>query len=255
MVLVTVLTVPTVLTAQASEVILAAPASTLPRGLLDSLVPLFERQGAYKVRVIGVSSAEALEKGKRGEVDVVLIQARPEERALVDGGVFTSSVRMMANDYIIVGPPNDPIELRGSRSAVHAFKRMVEGYMPFVSCADRTSPVHRLELDLWKRADVMPPGRGSKYIEAKRDMIGTLQLATQQRAYALTDRATYNALKARLDLVPLVQGDSLFANEFHVLEVAGKNAQRVNAAGAHAFALFLVSPEAQSLIGSFNFEP
>jgi len=236
---------------QPRDVILATTTSTRDAGLLDSLIPVFERQSGYRVKVIAVGSGQALEFGRRGDADVVLAHAPEAERALVDSGYFVNRRLVMHNDFLIVGPPADPSALRGMTDAVAAVRRLADRAQPFVSRGDQ-SGTHNLEQKLWRIAAVQLPGPGSWYIEAGHGMGETLLMADEKRAYTITDRATYLTWRPRLQLIPLVEGDTLLYNVYHVLEPNPKNAPRINVAGGKAFADFMVAPATQALIGEFG---
>jgi tungstate transport system substrate-binding protein len=232
-----------------STVVLATTTSTYDTGLLDSLLPIFERASGFKVRVISVGSGQALELGRRGDADVVLSHAPRQERELLAAGYFTSRRRLMHNDFMIVGPKNDPAHVRDGRDAVAAMRTIARENAPFVSRGDR-SGTHQLELELWRRAGITP-ARSGGYVEAGQGMGATLQIASERQAYALTDRGTFLAWKPRLDLIAMVRGDSLLLNVYHVLEVA-LPPQRPNRAGAKALADFFFSSEARNLIANFG---
>ena len=239
--------------AQSTQIRLATTTSTRDAGLLDVLLPLFERQTGYRVTLIAVGSGQALELGRRGDADLVLSHAPAAERALTDSGYFVTRRLVMHNDFLIVGPAADPASVRGMNAAVAAVTRIAERHARFVSRGDR-SGTHQRELELWRRAAVTPPPAGSWYIESCQGMGAALQLADEKQAYILTDRATYVAWRDRLQLVPLVEGDSLLYNVYHVLEINPQNSPRVNVRGGRALADFLVAPEAQKLIGEFGKE-
>jgi len=236
---------------QSRDVILATTTSTRDAGLLDTLVPIFERQSGYRVKVIAVGSGQALELGRRGDADVVLAHAPEAERLLADSGYFVNRRLVMHNDFLIVGPASDPAGLRGLTDAVAAMRRVSERAQPFISRGDQ-SGTHKLEQKLWRVAAIQPPGPGSWYVEAGQGMGATLQLADEKRAYTISDRATYLAWRDKVQLVPLVQGDTLLYNVYHVLELNPKNAPRINVAGGKAFADFLVAPATQTVIGGFG---
>ena len=238
-------------TVQSKEVLLATTTSTRDAGLLDSLLPVFERQTGYTVKVIAVGSGQALEMGRRGDADVVLSHAPEAERVLVDSSYFVRRRLVMHNDFLVVGPPGDPAGLRGMSDAVAAF-RLIAAHgrgTSFVSRGDQ-SGTHKMEQKLWKLAGNDPAG--SWYIESGHGMGETLQMADEKRAYTITDRATYLAWRDKLQLVPMVEGDSLLYNVYHVLELNPKNAPRINVAGGRAFADFMVAPHTQALIGEFG---
>ena len=238
-------------TVQSPDVILATTTSTRDAGLLDSLLPVFERQTRYRVKVIAVGSGQALAMGRRGDADVVLSHAPEAERVLVDSGYFVRRRLVMHNEFLVVGPAVDPAGLRGLSDAVAAFRRLAERRAPFVSRGDQ-SGTHQREQLLWKRTGMTAPPRDGWYVESGQGMGATLQLADEKRAYTLTDRATYLAWRDKLQLVPMVEGDSLLYNVYHVLELNPKNAARVNLAGGRALADFFVAPETQALIAQFG---
>ncbi len=239
------------LTAQQHEVLLATTTSTRDAGLLDSLLPVFQRRTGLTVKVIAVGSGQALEMGRRGDADVVLAHAPEAERVLADSGYFLRRRLVMHNDFLVVGPASDPAGLRGMNEAVAAVRRLAARQAPFVSRGDR-SGTHLLEQKLWRLAGVRPPSEGAWYVESGQGMAATLQMADQKRAYTITDRATYLAWRDKLQLVPLTEGDTLLYNVYHVMEVNPRNAPRVNTSGGRALADFVVSPEAQALIAEFG---
>lgn len=242
---------PPPLPVQSRELLLATTTSTRDAGLLDALLPAFTRQTGYTVKVIAVGSGQALELGRRGDADVVLSHAPDQERALTDSGYFVRRLLVMHNDFLIVGPAADTAGIAGGNDATAALRRIAAQRAAFVSRGDR-SGTHQLELGVWRRAGIAPPRPGSWYVEAGQGMGETLQMADQKGAYTITDRATYLAWRERIRLVPMVDGDALLYNVYHVMEVNPKNAPRVNARGARAFAEFLVAPETQRLIGEFG---
>jgi tungstate transport system substrate-binding protein len=229
---------------QQREVLLATTTSTRDSGLLDSLLPLFEAKTAYKVNVIAVGTGHALEMARRGDAEVVLVHAPELERALVDSGYFVRRRLVMHNDFLFVGPDNDPAKLRG-HDAVAALRAIVRARARFVSRGDR-SGTQIFEQKLWRLAGLTPPAPGGWYIEAGQGMAATLQMADEMRAYTITDRGTYLAWRTKLELVPLVEEDPPLYNVYHVMEVPNAGA------GPRALADFFVSPEAQALIGRFG---
>ena len=238
-------------TAQSRDVILATTTSTRDAGLLDSLLPVFERKTGYRMKVIAVGSGQALEMGRRGDADVVLSHAPQAERVLADSGYFLERRLVMHNDFVIVGPATDPAGLRGLSDALAAMRRIAATPATFVSRGDQ-SGTHKLEQLLWKMVGGTPPAGARWYVESGQGMAATLQMADQKRAYTITDRATYLAWRDKVQLVPEVEGDPLLYNVYHVMEVSPRNAPRVNTAGGKAFADFLVAPETQVLIGEFG---
>ena len=230
---------------QRQDVVFATTTSTRDTGLLDSLLPLFEQRTGYKVSVVAVGTGQAIAMARRGDAQVVLAHAPELERAQVDSGHFVRRRLVMHNDFLFVGPPNDPANLRGLRDPVAALGRLAERRAPFVSRGDR-SGTHIFEQKLWNLAGREPPPPGGWYVEAGQGMAATLQMADEKHAYTISDRGTFLAWQSKLELVPLVEGDTLFYNVYHVMEVS--NAE----AGARALADYFVSPEAQALIGRFG---
>ena len=236
---------------QSSVVLLATTTSTRDAGLLDSLLPIFERGSGYRVKVIAVGSGQALAMGSRGDADVVLSHAPEAERVLVDSGYFVRRRLVMHNEFLIVGPATDPAGLRGLSDPVPAFQKIAERHGVFVSRGDE-SGTHLREQLLWTRAGFTTPPRDGWYVESGQGMGATLQLADEKHGYTLTDRATYLSWRDKVQLVPMVEGDTSLYNVYHVLELNPKNASRINIAGGRALADFLVAPETQRLIGEFG---
>lgn len=237
--------------AGASVVILSTTTSTQDSGLLDVLLPVFERQTGYTVKPIAVGTGQALALAARGEADVTLAHAPSLEQQYVAEGKMRRRRLVMFNDFVIVGPPADPAGIVGGGGAVAAVRRIADAGARFVSRGDK-SGTHRRELSLWAAAGGRPAGPW--YIESGQGMGATLGIADDRNAYALTDRATFLAFARRLRLTVLVEGDRQLRNVYSVMEVNPANGPRVNAAGGTAFADFMVSPDAQRLIGTFGVE-
>ena len=231
--------------------VLASTTSTRDTGLLDSLLPIFEARTGYRVKLIAVGTGQSLTMGRRGDADVVLVHAPEAERVLVDSGYFLRRRLVMHNEFLIVGPAADPAGLRGMQDAAAALLRLAERRAQFVSRGDNSGTEIR-ERMLWQKAGRAQPREESWYIESGQGMGATLQMASEKRAYTLTDIGTYLAWKSRVELVPLVQGDPELYNVNHVLEPNPKNAPRINVAGGRAFADFMVDTATQRLIGEFG---
>jgi len=235
--------------AQSSVVILSTTTSTQDSGLLDVLVPIFERRTGYTVKTVSVGTGQALALAARGEADVTLCHAPSLERQYLADGRMTNRRLVMYNDFLIVGPEADPARIAGERSVVAALRRIAGAGARFVSRGDK-SGTHTLELALWKQAGVVPAAPW--YIESGQGMGATLGLADDRRAYTLTDRATRLAFGKRVALRIMVEGDRALRNIYSVMEVNPANGPRVNAAGGKAFADFMVSPEVQQIIRTFG---
>jgi len=235
--------------AQTRDVILATTTSTQDTGLLDSLVPRFERLCRCRVKTIAVGTGQALALGARGEADVVLVHAPSLEQRYVAEGKFVGRRLVMTNDFVVVGPSADPAGIRQARQVSDVIRRLAQGRAPFASRAD-SSGTNLLELKLWKEAGVEP--KGPWYLQIGQGMGATLRVASQKGAYALTDRGTYLALKQGLDLGILFEGAPELLNIYHVMVPNSDSFPRVNATGGAAFAAFIVAPETQQFIGRFG---
>ena len=237
--------------AQSSTVILSTTTSTQDSGLLDVLVPMFEKQTGLTVKTISVGTGQALALAARGEADVTLAHAPSVEKKYVDDGKMRNRRLVMYNDFVIIGPPEDPAKIKGLPKALDAMKRIVESQSRFVSRGDK-SGTHMLELGLWKQAGVEP--KGTWYIESGQGMGQTLGIANDRRAYTLTDRATWLAFQKRVSLPILVEKDKPLLNIYSVMEVNAANGPRVNRAGGKAFAEFILAPETQAVIRTFGMD-
>ena len=232
-------------------VILSTTTSTQDSGLLDVLVPLFEKSTGYSVKTISVGTGQALALAARGEADVTLAHAPALEKKYVGEGKMHNRRRVMYNDFLLIGPESDPAKIRGDKSVVAALKKIADGKARFVSRGDK-SGTHTLELALWKAASVTPDAPW--YIESGQGMGATLGIANDRRAYTLTDRATWLAFQKRVSLPILVEKDKPLLNIYSVMEVNPANGPRVNTAGGKAFAEFILAPETQAVIRTFGME-
>jgi tungstate transport system substrate-binding protein len=235
--------------AQSNVVILSTTTSTQDSGLLDVLVPMFEKKSGLTVKTISVGTGQALALAARGEADVTLAHAPSVEKKYVEDGKMSNRRLVMYNDFVIIGPPDDPAKIRSVPKAVEALKRIAESRSRFVSRGDK-SGTHVLEQGLWKQAGVEP--KGAWYIESGQGMGQTLGIANDRRAYTLTDRGTYLAFQKRVDLPILVEKDRPLLNIYSVMEVNPANGPRVNAAGGRAFADFVLAPDTQAVIKTFG---
>jgi len=231
------------------EIILATTTSTQDSGLLDVLVPVFEKDSGYNLKVIAVGSGQALAMGQRGDADVLLVHAPGSEKALIDDGSAINRRLVMHNGFIILGPDKDPAGIKGMTSSVDALKKVFDTGSTFVSRAD-DSGTNKAELSLWKKAELDPKGK-SWYVETGQGMGATLQIANQKDGYTLSDRATFLAQQEGFVLKVLVEGDPLLLNVYSVMEVNPDKFDLVNGPGGEAFADFMVSEKAQQMIGAY----
>jgi len=233
------------------NIILSTTTSTQDSGLLDVLVPLFEKQTRYSVKTISVGTGQALVLAARGDADVVLVHAPSLEKKYVAEGKLLNRRLVMYNDFVIIGPKDDPAKIKSVKSALAALKSIEQTKARFVSRGDN-SGTHNLEKALWQQAGIQP--KGAWYIESGQGMGATLGIANEKNAYTLTDRGTYLALRQRVTLPILVQGDKVLLNIYSVMEVNPANGPKINVAGGKAFADFMVSPQTQTVIKSFGTE-
>lgn len=231
------------------DVILATTTSTQDSGLLDVLVPLFEKETGYHAKPIAVGSGAALELGEKGEADVLLVHSPAAEEEFMAKGYGVNRHLVMYNDFIIVGPKSDPADIKNTDNALDAMKAIASTESPFISRGD-DSGTNKLELSLWDKAGIKPSG--SWYVESGTGMGDTLNIANARDAYTISDRGTYLALKDQLDLAVLSQGDPALINIYHVMAVNPDRYNTINVAGAQAFIDFMLAPATQDVIGEFG---
>lgn len=237
------------------EIILSTTTSTQDSGLLDYLLPEFEKDSGATVKTVAVGTGAALEMGENGEADVLLVHAKADEEKFVQEGYGLKRSDVMYNDFILVGPKNDTLNLKGTSGTdiKSALKNISNSSSLFVSRGD-DSGTHKMELKLWEQINVAPAG--DWYISAGSGMADVLKIASERQAYTLTDRATYLSLKDTLDLDIIVEKDESLYNQYGVIAVNPKrddNAQ-INSKGAEAFVEWILSDKAQKLIEEYGVE-
>jgi tungstate transport system substrate-binding protein len=237
-------------TKASGNLILATTTSTQDSGLLDVLVPMFEQETGYTVKTVAVGSGQAIAQGSSGDADVLLVHSPAAEKMMVDAGDGIERTLVMHNDFIIVGPSADPAGLKAAKLANDAMTAIATKQAAFISRGDN-SGTNALELTLWKAINVTPKGQ-AWYSESGQGMGATLQIANQKNAYTISDRATYLAQKANLDLAILFQGDKSLLNVYHVIVVNPGKHPKVNVVGARAFAAWMVRADIQKVIGEFG---
>jgi tungstate transport system substrate-binding protein len=242
---------PAVPSAAASKnLILATTTSTQDSGLLDELIPAFEKRTGLFVKTIAVGSGQAMAMGERGEADVLLVHSPAAEEKFMKDGFGASRALVMHNDFVVVGPPSDPAGIQGTAPSSAAFRKIAEKGALFLSRGDN-SGTHSKELALWKAAGVAFEGK-PWYQQTGLGMGQTLSVAAEKRGYTLADRGTYLSMRKTLGLDILVEGDRDLLNVYHVIVVNPAKGPKVNAEGAKAFAEFLVAPDTQKTIGGFG---
>jgi tungstate transport system substrate-binding protein len=231
-------------------VILATTTSTQDTGLLDELLPIFEKETGYFVKTIAVGSGQAMAMGERGEADVLLVHSPDAEKKFMDAGNGINRKIVMHNDFIILGPAADPAKVKSAKTAKDAMKLIADSGSLFLSRGDN-SGTHAKEKGLWKAAGINPEGQ-KWYQQTGLGMGQTLNVAAEKNGYTISDRGTYLSLKKNLGLVILSEGDNSLLNIYHVIEVNPTKFPKVNAAGAKAFSDFMVSKKTQAFIGKFG---
>ncbi len=233
----------------AKVLVLATTTSTYDSGLLDAILPDFEEKTGIKVDVVAVGTGQALKLGEAKDADVLLVHAKNREETFVQEGYAPFRKDVMYNDFVVVGPPDDPAGIRGMSDAAAAFRKIAEARATFVSRGDE-SGTHIKELGIWEKAGVKP--QGDWYLSAGQGMGAVLTMASEQRGYTLSDRATYLARRDGLDLDILVEGDPILFNQYGVLPIAQDAAHQDKFAAAMAFVNWITSPETQKLIAAFG---
>ena len=238
--------------AQQKTIILATTTSTQDSGLLDGLIPVFEKKTDYFVKTVAVGSGQAMAMGQKGEADVLLVHSPEAEKKFVAEGYGINRRLIMHNDYIIVGPAEDAAKIKGTKSSAESLKKIASTRSLFLSRGDN-SGTHSKEKAIWRSAGINPEGE-KWYQQTGLGMGQTLNVAAEKKGYTLADQGTYLALKKNLGLDILVEGDAVLLNIYHVIEVNPAKWPKVNVPGGKAFADFMVSKETQEVIKTFGVE-
>lgn len=233
-------------------IILATTTSTQDSGLLDVLVPMFEKDSGFQVKTISVGSGQAMKMGEKGEADVLLVHSPDAEKKFMTDGFGATRRLVMHNDFVIVGPATDDAKVKGTTGSVAAMKAIAQSGAMFASRGDN-SGTHAKEKTLWKAVGINPEGQ-KWYQQTGLGMGQTLNVAAEKKGYSLTDRATFLALKKNLGLVILSEGDNKLLNIYHVIELNPVKSHKINASGGKAFADFMISKKTQEAIGRFGLE-
>ncbi len=242
-------------TGRLERLVLATTTSTFNSGLLDYLRPSFETKYHVKLYIIAVGTGLAIQTAERGDADLVMVHARPLEEKFVNGGVGIHRIGLMYNDFIIIGPSDDPAHIKGVKDAAEAFAKIAEvgkdGKAVFISRADKSGTNVR-ELSIWEKLGISP-GKSAWYVESGSGMGATLEMTEQKGAYTFTDRGTYLAYSGKLPHVQiLVQGDVSLLNPYGAILVRPEKFPSINYKMALAFVKFLISDEGQRLIGDYK---
>ena len=231
------------------DLTLAAGTTLFDSGLLDSIVPIFERQSGYHVRVVGCATAVCMRLGAGGDADVLITHAPAAESAFVRTGNVARRMVVAWNYFTIAGPAADPAGVARSPTAAAALLAIARAQATFVSRGD-SSGTNQRELALWRAAGGKPDWSG--YMESGQGMGPTLLLANEHKAYVICDRATLRVFRGRVELVALRRPEPSLINVYHVMELTPTGRPHLNVVGARAFADWLVSPAAQDAIARFG---
>jgi len=234
------------------NLILATTTSTQDSGLLDVLIPVFEKKTGYFVKTIAVGSGQAMAMGQKGEADVLLVHSPDAEKKFIAEGYGVNRLIVMHNDYIVIGPAADPAAIKGDKSTPEAFKKIAAAGSLFLSRGDN-SGTHAKEKGIWKAAGINPEGQ-KWYQQTGLGMGQTLNVAAEKKGYTLADRGTWLSLQQKLGLPILKEGDPILLNVYHVIQVNPAKWPKVNTDGAKAFSDFMVSAETQGIIKTFGVE-
>jgi len=238
--------------AQQRSITVASTTSTEQSGLFGHILPIFTRETGIAVRVVALGTGQALDVGRRGDADVVLVHDRAAEDRFVAEGFAPERHDVMFNDFILVGPAADPAGVKGLADIAEAWRRIAAARAPFISRGDR-SGTHAAELRLWQEAGIDPAsGRGTWYREVGQGMGPALNTAAASEAYVFTDRGTWLSFRNRQTLTILVEGDRRLANQYGVMLVNPARHPHVKAAEGRAFIAWLLSPSGQAAIASYR---
>lgn len=232
----------------AHRVRLATTTSTYHSGLLDYLLPEFEKDTGYKVDVLAAGTGKSLKMGENGDVDLVMTHAPKAEATFVEKGYGVLPRKLMYNDFVVVGPKNDPAKIAGEKNVVDVFKQIAHNNVTFISRGD-DSGTHKKELGIWQQTTLEPNFGG--YRSVGQGMGPTLNMASEMQGYTLTDRGTWLAYNNKVDLSVLFEGDEKLFNPYQVILVNPERYPSINYQGAKAFSDWLVNPRGQALINSF----
>lgn len=235
-------------------VILATTTSTQDSGLLDELLPLFTKKTGYEVDVIAVGSGEAMKMGENGQADVLLVHSPAAEKEFVANGHGPERFDVMYNDYVVLGPNADPLELatKAPDNAQAAFKAIYDNQStPFISRAD-DSGTHKKELSIWEKLALTPSG--DWYVQSGAGMGDVITMTNEMLGYTLSDRATWLNMAEGTDLKIVTEGDKDLFNQYGVIVVDPTKNDQINAEGATAFQTWILSPEVQKTIGAYGAE-
>jgi tungstate transport system substrate-binding protein len=235
----------------APSITLATTTSAQDSGVLDMLVPAFRAQNGIEVKVVAVGTGQAIQLARRGDADILLVHDPAAEEKFMADGFGVNRRPLMYNDFVLLGPATDPAGVKGEKSVAAVFARIAEHKATFISRGDE-SGTHVKEKSIWKKAGVEPSG--DWYVRAGAGMGQVLRMASEKKAYTLSDRGTFLSQRQQLDLTILREHDPPLLNHYHVIEINPEKYPHVHSKEARQFADFLVSPATQKRIGEFGVE-
>lgn len=228
---------------------MATTTSTDNSGLLEVILPPFEKTHGVTVDVIAVGTGKAIKLGESGNVDLILVHAPAAEERFVTAGYGVNRRAVMHNDFVLLGPEEDPAKIKGVKDIKEAFAKIAKTGSLFISRGD-DSGTHKKEKSIWKAADVKPDG--SWYLESGQGMGTVLQMAHEKLAYTISDRGTFLAYRPKIDLMVISEGDSALYNPYGVIAVNPDRHSQVKYVRAMTLIGWLTSPECQKMIGEFT---
>ncbi|MGD0919539.1 MAG: substrate-binding domain-containing protein, partial [Thermodesulfobacteriota bacterium] len=234
-------------------ILLASTIGPIDSGIIDLLENEFERETGIRVRHVGAGTGVALDIARNGNVDLVLVHAKSLEEKFVNEGFGTERIDLMYNDFVIVGPQNDPAGIKGMKQAAEALRAISQKGVIFISRGDK-SGTHVAEMELWDKAGLKPSGAWYVvYEKGAEGNVPTLRYTDEQKAYTVIDRATYLSIKSQIKLEILVEKDEVLLNFMTIIPVNPKKFPKVNYEGAMTFAQWLTSAEkGQRIIRDFG---
>ena len=240
--------------AQDQSIVVASTTSTQDSGLFDHILPLFEEKTGIDVKVVAQGTGQALDTARRGDADVVFVHAKAQEEKFIDEGFGVKRFDVMYNDFVLIGPKNDPAGISGTKDIAAALTAIETKEAPFVSRGDK-SGTHSAELRLWKAAGVdIEAAKGPWYKEIGQGMGAALNTASAMNAYVLSDRGTWLSFKNRGELDVVVEGDKRLFNQYGVMLVNPEKHPSVKAEAGQSFIDWLISPEGQAAIGEYKID-
>ena len=238
--------------AQEKSIVVASTTSTEQSGLFAYLLPIFKSKSGIDVKVVAVGTGQALDIGRRGDADVVFVHDKPAEEQFVAEGFATKRYEVMYNDFILIGPKNDPAKIAGGKDINEALQKIAASQSPFISRGDK-SGTNAAELRYWKNAGINPAGE-AWYKETGSGMGPALNTASAMNAYILADRGTWLSFKNRGDLIIVVEGDRKLFNQYGVMLVNPERFPQIKKVLGQTLIAWLISKDGQSAIASYKID-